>query len=215
MPKFFVVRVNRDRDDTHAATSLDRALELANPDADDALQVGVVEAKDAGAARLLDVTKWRKIQPVRLGRLGRRGNPFDDESDVGVVARTLFVTAWADWAEENGESLRGELFDLAPETPPEAEECAAGLIERVELLNDASWEELYKRAKATPGKHLRKPTPEDFAYCLTMEMLGHGVSWSDDHPEVDIKLPRVETHWDGEELFCSTSGGRNPARRRR
>jgi hypothetical protein len=206
MPKFFVVRVDRDPKDTHAATSLERALEIASADPGSVVEWGEVHAQDAGAARLKQPQRWKRHAA---------SNPFDDESDLGVVARTLFVTAWADWAEENGESLRGELFDLAPETPPEAEQCAAGLIERVELLNDASWEELYKRAKAAPGKHLRRPKPEDFAYGLTMQMLGHGVSWFDDHPHFEIKLPSVETHWDGEELFCSTSGGRNPARRRR
>jgi hypothetical protein len=51
--KFFVVRINGDDSDTFAATSKEGALEMAMPDEGDKVEVRVVNAKDAGAARLM------------------------------------------------------------------------------------------------------------------------------------------------------------------
>lgn len=51
--KYFVVRVDGDPGDTYAAETLDRALELAAPDAGSKIEVAEVEADDAGAARLM------------------------------------------------------------------------------------------------------------------------------------------------------------------
>ena len=50
---FYVVRVNGDHTDTHAAASLDDAYRLAQPDHDDTVEWGEVWASDAGAARLM------------------------------------------------------------------------------------------------------------------------------------------------------------------
>lgn len=50
---FFVVMVNGDYSDTHAAETLAGAVELANADPDSDLKFGTVEASDAGAARLM------------------------------------------------------------------------------------------------------------------------------------------------------------------
>lgn len=50
---FHVIRVNRDKKDIFAATTLDEAMDLANPDPKDTVETSMVRAKDAGEARLL------------------------------------------------------------------------------------------------------------------------------------------------------------------
>jgi hypothetical protein len=52
MKTFYVVRVNNDAADTHAAETLAGAVAIAMPDPGSRLHIGTVKAKDAGAARL-------------------------------------------------------------------------------------------------------------------------------------------------------------------
>jgi hypothetical protein len=52
---FYVVRVNRDNADTHAALTREAATALAAPDDYDRLDWCTRHARDAGAARLVDV----------------------------------------------------------------------------------------------------------------------------------------------------------------
>lgn len=211
MRKFVVVRVNRDPKDTYAEDTLEAALELAAPDRGDVLEYAIVTARDAGAARLVVPREgWRRV-PKDEGHIADE----DAEAFLEPIARTLWVNAWADWADENDELPKGggyDLFDVAPPTPAAAEECAKGIYERVETLNGASWHELYEQAATAPGKHYREPSPEDFAYATTMQILGTGVAWSDNHPDMKFKLPRAEVFTndeDGDTFHCSVSGGRN------
>jgi|SRR5579859_987847 len=112
---------------------------------------------------------------------------------VDMMARTLFVTAWADREEERGRTYPGQdLMDVAPSTPHRAREAARALASRIEVMNGANLPVLYDRAIRTPGKHYREPTPRDFGYGLAMQSLGHGVSWFDDHPRFPLKLPHIE-----------------------
>ena len=61
--EYFVVRVNRDSSDTFAASSLDEAVEAAQPDSGDRLEYVRVAAIDAGAARIVRPgrTDWKPI----------------------------------------------------------------------------------------------------------------------------------------------------------
>jgi len=105
---------------------------------------------------------------------------------VESAARAFFVSAWADAAEEQGESFSGmQLMDVAPPTPDEVIEHAARFIKSVEKLNGRSIDELYAEAANAPDEadHSREPTPSEFGHYLAMEAMGHGVSWYDDHPE--------------------------------
>jgi hypothetical protein len=114
---------------------------------------------------------------------------------VDAMARTLFVLDWAERQEERGRTYPGEnLMEIAPPTPRVAYRAAEKLAGRIEEKNKLSLDAIYVAAANAPGRHLREPTPEDFGYAITMQSLGHGVSWADDHPDVDIKLPRVEYH---------------------
>jgi len=68
---FFVVRVDGDSSDTHAAESLAAAVELAMADSDSTVEFGTVTASDAGAARLLRPAAWQRVcadcsKPMRL-----------------------------------------------------------------------------------------------------------------------------------------------------
>lgn len=118
---------------------------------------------------------------MSLAAEDRKG--FRDE-----VARTLFVTAWADWMDQYGPGTPGmgaELMDCAPETPEYVYEKADELISRLEK-EIAPLEVLFERARATwEGKSPRGSFLGELAYCLTMASLGHGVGWTDYHDEFE------------------------------
>ncbi len=123
---------------------------------------------------------------------------------VDYMARTLFVEAYARHAEEciapeeecevcgfyGTASMGADWVDIAPPTPDgEPMELASSLAKQIESLNGCALDALYTRACAVPGRHSRKATPEDFGFCLAMQAMGHGVGWSDNHPDPDIKFP--------------------------
>lgn len=83
--KFFVVRVNGDETDTAAGKTIEEAVEAAMPDATDTLEVGEVEAMDAGAARLMQPGSWA---PVDLAAHG-----FEVDSGAGEVSADVRVQA--------------------------------------------------------------------------------------------------------------------------
>ncbi len=122
---------------------------------------------------------------------------WDRDEFMDAAARALWVQAWADAAEEQGETLSGELMDQAPETPPQAHEAAKELAVALEQSN-GPLSHLWEKAATAKGKHYSEPTVEDFGHYLAMSALGHGVSWEDDHPDVGIKLPSMEFHADYE-----------------
>ena len=132
-----------------------------------------------------------------------------DREILDSMARTLWVNAWADWMEEQGESLRGELFSQAPKTPREAVKAAQSLAKKIESMNGMDMGELWEKASTAEGRHSSRPDKEDFGYGLAMRSLGHGVAWEDDHPDIGIKYPLVEFGpWDVDEraFTASTKG---------
>ena len=61
--QYTIVRINRDSADTYTKLGNDRtalldAVECANPDRNDDIEYGYVEARDAGAARLTSPPTW-------------------------------------------------------------------------------------------------------------------------------------------------------------
>lgn len=63
MAIYTLIRINRDSRDTYAALgadedALDRAIDIAIPDAGDDVEWAIVEAKCAGAARLVVNKTW-------------------------------------------------------------------------------------------------------------------------------------------------------------
>lgn len=123
---------------------------------------------------------------------------------VEAMARALFVSAYADAAEEaDRDDLspgpRGDWMDVAPETRDDAKEKAIEVVARIEKDNSITIEEAYAKAEAAEG-HRKPPTPEDFGHYLGMQALGHGVSWMDDHPDHDLEVPYIEYYLDAEDL---------------
>lgn len=58
MPDFFVVRIDDDPQDSYAALTFAEALGLAAPDCGNVVAVAMVQAPDAGAARLSSKPWW-------------------------------------------------------------------------------------------------------------------------------------------------------------
>ena len=125
------------------------------------------------------------------------------EGSDDAAARAAYVSAWANWMEEQGESLRGELMDQAPNTPAAAKKWARKLIATMEKMNGLKIDKMYARAKADaesssrssrPG---RNASPEEFGYCTAMQAMGSGVSWADDHPEHGFRIPGAEVYCPG------------------
>ena len=109
------------------------------------------------------------------------------------AARAIFMVAWAN--QHAHEYHQIELTTVAPPTSPDAYYKAVDLTIKLEKLNEMSIDEMYwGAANYKPDKHLKPPTPKDFGWYLAMEALGEGVTWADDHPDIDLIVPTVEFH---------------------
>lgn len=122
---------------------------------------------------------------------------------IAGMARAMFVSAWGDLEEDQGRSYPGQdLMDVAPETPDyvliKANECA----EAIEKANFAPLDALLTLAFTAEHKGKRDKNisitewigenAELFGHYLAMEAMGTGVSWSDDHARIHIKIPDYE-----------------------
>lgn len=124
------------------------------------------------------------------------------------MARTLFALAYADWAEEVGESLPGDVFNHIPSTFTDVGALAAAQWFGVELmaangfkvLTDlsgvfylAKHEHLFHNEKGD-----REMNPEHFAHYTVMQAIGHGVGLRDAFGlEVSerISVPYLQFNW--------------------
>ncbi len=126
---------------------------------------------------------------------------------IDSAARAFFVQAWASWCDEHPKAQPRagggqDWMEHSPPTPPFARKLGVSLIDAIERKNGSDIETIYKRVAAMPGKHYREPTPDQFGHYLAMEVLGHGVGWSDDHPDHGLKLPRAECYVCDNEGSC-------------
>ncbi len=69
---FYVVRVDGDPLDTHAAETFEGALALATPDDGATVHYGTVKARDAGAARLMKPSTWTLYTSGAFGATSRK-----------------------------------------------------------------------------------------------------------------------------------------------
>lgn len=93
---------------------------------------------------------------------------------------------WDDFAPPTGEPARAKARDLIRE------------IEKQNGLENIADPFALIAAEYALGKtagHTEEPTADLFGHYLAMEALGHGVGWSDSHPDHDLKVPDVEFHW--------------------
>lgn len=113
---------------------------------------------------------------------------------LDMVARTLFVMAWADQEEREGRGHSGqELMEVAPSTPPDADQAAVGLMKSFELLNKKSFEQMHHKALLTGGNlEDSKKNREEFGYSLAMEALGTGVGLGDEFGKHGLEVPYIE-----------------------
>lgn len=124
---------------------------------------------------------------------------------IKSAARAAYVSSWANWAEEQGESLHGELMDQAPNTPAAAVKWARKLISTMEKMNGLKIDKMYWSAAQKADIHHsntrrgRDASPEEFGYCTAMQSMGHGVSWGDDHPDHGFLIPHTEFYCHGEQ----------------
>ena len=108
------------------------------------------------------------------------------------IEDALWLPAWADAMEEAGERSPRNITRETADPMPAAVSAAARLVAReMQSLNDAGLTDLWRRASEADG---READPEQLGYYLTMQALGHGVSWEDDHRPFKVKLPRMEAH---------------------
>lgn len=117
---------------------------------------------------------------------------------IASMAKTLWVTAWADEIEERSSQgdeaaravmrnwPRNDLMDLAPEVPPTAYVMAATLTSAIESLSQMPLE----AALAACCDVVDAEAADEFGHYLVMEALGSGVSWTDDGaPPHGMTLP--------------------------
>lgn len=120
-----------------------------------------------------------------------------------AMARAFFASAWADQAEETGNSgiLSGaEILDVMPDDiDPAAEHAARTLAFDMVRANDgADLESLFERAAALAEEHGegdRESTAENFGHYAAMQAMGHGVGLGDafgSHAYDAIRVPYVE-----------------------
>jgi hypothetical protein len=154
---------------------------------------------------------YRESVAARRSRRGRpKKNPeVNDHTHEEIVegfARALFVMAWAGAMEERGRSreMSGkDLMDLAPATPPFAVAAARICLVELEQLNfptgdERSREEVERQGGNALASYFEEAfedeDPNEFGHYLAMEMLGHGVAWSDSREPHDLKVPDTEFH---------------------
>jgi hypothetical protein len=125
---------------------------------------------------------------------------------IEAMARTLWVDAWASWAEREGcLPSQCELMDEASETPDFYPLYLAGVVwggvrHKTRRLTFSSDVELTEWCKAH-GFEETERLAQDWGHYLMMEALGSGVGWSDSYPDHDLLLPNIEAHCpDGETL---------------
>ena len=108
------------------------------------------------------------------------------------VEDALWLPAWASAKEERRERTpRNITRKTADRMPPTVRTMARKFASTLIRLNDASLEEIYERASQADGGPV---DAEELGYYLTMQALGHGVGWEDDHEPFEVRLPRAEAY---------------------
>jgi hypothetical protein len=128
--------------------------------------------------------------------------------------QNIFAMIWADWMEQEVPrdsdsyvNLSGnDILEVAPKyneflskkEQRRLEDKVYGMLTSFEEANgNTDIKELYKRALEVDGQSLddydeRYSSPERFAWLVVMKILGHGISWEDDHEKPNFKYPYSE-----------------------
>ena len=105
------------------------------------------------------------------------------------IEDALWLPAWASAVDELGERTPRHITrETADPAPRDVARAARLIAQRIERDNQASLAALHARASAADG---RDADPEELGYYLTMQALGHGVGWTDDHAPFQVVLPQA------------------------
>lgn len=154
---------------------------------------------------------WKKTHGNPTSDSGQRSSSMASRSEaLSVEKSVLDGITFAYWAEiyirEQEEKAErtgkrtpwgpGEQIDpyIPKKVPAYVKAGAKEFAAILKHQNRTNLYGLYLMAESAPGKHRRQPDPFDFGYTLAMQAMGHGVSWFDDHPDFDIKIPHYEVY---------------------
>lgn len=161
--QFHVVRVDGEPLDTFAAETLDAALGLANPDPGSAIEVAVVDAEDASAARLQ--ADSAEFQP--LDTSGAQEHAGDVTVNIDEGSEEVDIA-------EEPETIDTFTDDvMSPETAPEDEEFSPaemgivpeGASKEAGVLANSSYSDW--KVQVTPGGNARVDSPRGPVLLIT------------------------------------------------
>jgi hypothetical protein len=161
------------------------------------------------------VAKWDASKTEGIDEASFEGDRSDQDDILDGMSRALFVTAYADGVEDGsleGDEAKGgeDWMDVAPSTGADAKAFAKKLATQFEQKNGMPLWALYAKARSADGKHREDPDPDLFGHYIVMRALGHGVSWEDDHPDIDIKYPNTEYNWSQDSQLSKLAAEEEP-----
>lgn len=130
-----------------------------------------------------------------------------------MAVQNIFATLWGDWIENNSQKsakYRGilsgnDVMEIAPHytkflKPKEIRSLENKIYGAIATFEEANKNtdilKLYEYALRMDGQDPQNPdgqsTKEMFGYYVLMKMLGHGVSWEDNHAKPGFRYPHIE-----------------------
>jgi len=108
---------------------------------------------------------------------------------IEQFAETLWACAWADWQDELSEddpekvNMSGcEITEIMSDVPDSAVKAGRKLFDRLNEMNGGNLAEKMEAVCERDDSDL-----EYLAHYIAMECLGHGVAYSDDYPDHNLK----------------------------
>lgn len=124
-----------------------------------------------------------------------------DEEILEGMAEAFWGSAWADAMDEHGEGvgMGAQVMDVMPEVPEATKAFARESASKLCAANGVKTlgELLVRAAKADgcedPGENYNRfgTYARSFGSDMAMQMMGHGVSWADDHEDFECEVPYV------------------------
>lgn len=160
---------------------------------------------DQPDAWLIAADAWEEAGDIRRAELLRSFSGEDEQSIVRDFQRGvedgLWLLAWASAMEEEGlPTPRNITRETADPAPRSVSQLARRYMATLARLNRSPGRAqgrtvigrkilaIVRRAALADGRPIN---PEELGYYLTMQSLGHGVSWTDDHACFDVIIPTV------------------------
>lgn len=139
----------------------------------------------------------------------RWATPFEQlsetsEAAVRAIAKAVYSSSWADAMEEAGYSFppRTRIDHVAPEPTTEALQLAIRDAQKLCDANKApNLDALLERLNAEENRTgIDSQMAQEFGFKTGLQLLGHGVSYCDDHP-VHLVVPHSEFYVSKEEAI--------------